>query len=139
MNIESLRFQVATAERNIQTGNDSATIGHTRTLIALDDSLQAAKLSLDQATKNLAAAKRNRDATARQLGASVNSASTSLALARANYDKLTIKAPVDGKVTRINVAVGQSINTGTPVAEMASKTPEMTVDTEADVALNLMP
>ncbi len=139
MNIESLRFQVATAERNIQTGNDSATIGHTRTIIALDDSLQAAKLSLDQATKNLAAAKRNRDATARQLGASVNSASTSLALARANYDKLTIKAPVDGKVTRINVAVGQSINTGSPVAEMASKTPEMTVDTEADVALNLMP
>lgn len=137
MNIDSLKLQIAWAERNISTGNDSATIGYNRTLIALDDGVKAAKLSLEQAEKNLAAAKRNRSATAKQLGASVGSASTSFEMAKANYDKLLIKAPVDGKVTKINVSVGQSINTGTPVAEMASSMPEMTVDTEADVALNL--
>lgn len=137
MNIDSIKLQIAAAERNIATGNDSATIGYNRTLIALDDGVKSAKLALDQAEKNLAAAKRNRSATAKQLGASVGSASTSLELAKANYDKLLIRAPVDGKVTKINVSVGQSINTGIPVAEMASSMPEMTVDTEADVALNL--
>jgi len=137
MNIDSLKLQIAGAERTIQTGNDSATIGYKRTLISLDDQIEAAKLALEQAQKNFAAAKKNRDATAKQLGASVNSASTSLELARGNYDKLLIKAPIDGKVTKITVSIGQTINAGTPVGEMASDMPEMTVDTEADVALNL--
>lgn len=137
MNIDSLVLQVASAERSIKTGNDSATIWYNRTLISLDDQMKAAKLSLEQAEKNFVATKRNREATAKQLGASVSSASTSLALAKANYDKLTIKAPVDGKVTKINVTIGQSISTNMPVAEMVSESPEMTVDTEADVALNI--
>jgi multidrug efflux pump subunit AcrA (membrane-fusion protein) len=137
MNIDSLKFQISAAERNIKTGNDSATIWYTRTLIALDDQLKAAKLAYEQAEKNLAAAKRNREATAKQLGASVSSASTSLSLARANYDKLLIKSPVDGKITKISVSVGQNVNAGGPVGEVASNMPEMLVDTEADVALNL--
>lgn len=138
MNIDSLNLQISGAERAIQIGNDSATIWYNRTIISLDDQIQAAQLSLEQAQKNFAAAKKNRDATAKQLGASVNSASTSLTLAKANYDKLSIKAPVNGKVTKITVSVGQTINSGTPIGEMASSMPEMTIDTEADIALNLV-
>ncbi len=59
--LDSLKAQLAIAEKNIETSASGASIGYTRTLIGLQDAQRSAELALDQAQRTLDTAKRNRD------------------------------------------------------------------------------
>jgi multidrug efflux system membrane fusion protein len=70
----------------------------------------------DQPRNNLAA-----------LEASVAAAKAGLATAQAELDKTSIRAPVDGKVDRVPVQVGQSVQIGTEIAEIVDPNPMLAV------------
>ena len=135
--LDSLQAQLALGEKSIENGQSASSIGYTRTVIGLQDKLEASRLALDQAKKSLEIAKKNRTLGISQAGIGVETARIGLMQAQENYGKLTIDAPIEGKISKILTSLGQTVNMGTPVAEMVSDTPEMTVDVEADVALNL--
>lgn len=135
--LDSLQAQLALGEKSIENGQSASSIGYTRTVIGLQDKLEASRLALDQAKKSLEIAKKNRTLGISQAGIGVETARIWLMQAQENYGKLTIDAPIDGKISKILTSLGQTVNMGTPVAEMVSDTPEMTVDVEADVALPL--
>jgi multidrug resistance efflux pump len=96
----------------------------------MQDKLRATELSLDQAKRTLDIAKKNRDAGLSQASIGVENARIGLLQAQTNYGKLTVDAPIDGKITKVITSIGQTVNMGTPVIEIVSNTPEMTVDVE---------
>jgi len=57
--------------------------------------------------------------------------------AQTNYGKLTIDAPISGKITKILVSPGESLNAGTPAVEMVSLEPEISLDIEKAVAYGI--
>jgi multidrug efflux system membrane fusion protein len=70
----------------------------------------------DQPRNNLAA-----------LEAGVAAAKAGLAAAQAEQDKVAIRAPIDGKVDRVPVQVGQAVQVGTEIAEIVDPDPMLAV------------
>ncbi len=70
----------------------------------------------DQPRNNLAA-----------LDASVAAAKAALAAAQAEADRVAVRAPIDGKVDRVPVQVGQSVQIGTEIAEIVDPDPMLAV------------
>ncbi len=70
----------------------------------------------DQPRNNLAA-----------LEAAVAAAKAALAAAQAEMEKVAIRAPIDGKVDRVPVQVGQSVQVGTEIAEIVDPNPMLAV------------
>lgn len=133
-NLDSLKTQLSIAEKNIMTVASGAKIGYTRTLLWLQDKLRSAEIALDQAKRTRDIAKRNRDLWVNQASIGIENARIGLLQAQQNYGKLTVDAPIDGKITKVMASIGQSVNVGTPIAEIVSDKPEMTVDVEKNIA-----
>jgi multidrug efflux system membrane fusion protein len=70
----------------------------------------------DQPRNNLAA-----------LAAAVAAAKAALAAAQAELDKVEILAPIDGKVDRMPVQVGQAVQVGTEIAEIVDPNPMLAI------------
>ena len=61
------------------------------------------------------------------LEAAVAAAKAAMASAQAELEKVTIRAPLDGKVDRVPVQVGQAVQIGTEVAEIVDPDPMLAV------------
>jgi len=107
------------------------------TKIDLQERAKNAELTLEQAKNSYENAKSLRNATLTQLDGSKKSAEISLELARRNADNLLVRAPVSGTISKVLTSVGQSVATGTPVAEFTSNEPEITLDIESNLARTL--
>lgn len=107
------------------------------TKIDLVERTRNAELSLEQAKSAYESATALRVSTLAQLDGSKKSAEISLELARRNADNLLIRAPVSGTISKVLTSVGQSVATGTPVAEFTSNEPEMVLDIESNLARTL--
>lgn len=80
-------------------------VTYENTRLTLRDSVENARLSLDQATSAYNNALQIKQATLTQMRVMRDNASITLAQARRDYAKLSIGAPVDGTVTRLRVGV----------------------------------
>jgi HlyD family secretion protein len=63
---------------------------------------------------------RLQSAQAEQLGLATRKLQANLALARANLDALSVKAPIDGQLTAFEVTVGQSLTRGQRIGQIDS-------------------
>ena len=61
------------------------------------------------------------------LEAAVAAAKAGLSAAQAELDKVAIRAPIDGKVDRVPVQVGQAVQVGTEIAEIVDPNPMLAV------------
>lgn len=100
-------------------------------------SLENAKLSVEQAKEALENAKKIQAATKEQLAVSRKNAEISLLQAERNASKLAIVAPISGTITKISAEIGQTVNNGTPVAEMAWAEAQALIEVDPRMALFL--
>jgi multidrug resistance efflux pump len=107
------------------------------TRIALRDSIENARLGLEQAESSYNSALTVKNATLTQMRVMRANAEISLSQARRDYAKLSISAPVDGSVTKLLTSVGETINPGSPIAEFAGKKPEIILDIDPELAKSL--
>ncbi len=77
--------------------------------------VRQAEAGVELARAKLAAA----EAAVRQAEASVVQAQANEATAQAAIDRMTLRAPYDGEISRIDASVGQLINSGLPVLMLA--------------------
>ncbi len=61
------------------------------------------------------------------LDASVAAAKAALAAAQAELDRVAVRAPIDGKVDRVPVQVGQAVQVGTEIAQIVDPDPMLAV------------
>ncbi len=61
------------------------------------------------------------------LEAAVAAAKAALAAAQAELDRVAVRAPIDGRVDRVPVQVGQSVQVGTEIAEIVDPDPMLAV------------
>ncbi len=128
-------------EQNIEVQKRQLTSSQFDTSLNLDKTTTTgiqqattAKLALETAKLNLATAEKNRSITLDQLKISETDANLSLAQAEREYEKLIIRAPIDGSITRVTASIGADVSPGTPMVELANQSPEILFDVEADIA-----
>ncbi len=61
------------------------------------------------------------------LEAAVAAAKAALAAAQAELDRVTVRAPIDGKIDRVPVQVGQAVQIGTEIAQIVDPSPMLAV------------
>lgn len=93
-----------------------------------------AKLALETAKLNYDTAVKNRSIALDKLKISETDASLSVSQAEREYEKLIIRAPIDGSITRVTASVGADVSPGTLLVELANQNPEILFDVEASIA-----
>lgn len=127
-----------TADENTELVSDSdLKITYENTRLDLVERTRNSELSLEQAKMAYESAQALKKSTLEQLEWSRRSAEISLELARRNADNLIIRVPVSGTISKVLTSVGQSVATGTPVAEFTSNEPEIVLDIESNLARTL--
>ncbi len=120
-------------KRQLQTGQFESTISLDKMRTANAQSITTAKLALESAQANYDNAVKNKTLTLTKLQLSQSDASLSVVQAQEELDKLMIRAPIDGSITRVSASVGQDVSQGTLMIEMANRNPEITFDVEASI------
>ncbi len=127
-----------TADENTELTSDSdLKITYENTRLDLVERTRNSELSLEQAKMAYESAQALKKSTLEQLEWSRRSAEISLELARRNADNLIIRVPVSGTISKVLTSIGQSVATGTPVAEFTSNEPEIVLDIESNLARTL--
>ncbi len=122
-----------TQKRNLSTGEFESSTSLDRTRSTTQQSVTSARIARESAQIAYDNARKNKTLTLSKLALSESDAGLSLSQAREEADKLVIRAPIDGSITRVIASVGQDVNAGTPILEMANKSPELSIDIEAAV------
>jgi multidrug resistance efflux pump len=135
--IVSLTRTLTPAEKSIIEGSNDMRVTYETTRIALRDSIENARLGLEQAESSYNNALTVKNATLTQMRVMRANADIALAQARRDYAKLSISAPVDGSITKLRTSVGETINPGSPIADFAGKKPEIIIDIDPGLAENL--
>ncbi len=136
--VASLSRALTPSELALIGANPDVKLTYETTKIDLDDRVESAKLTLEQAETSYKNAKILRDATMKQLRASYRSSELSLEQAKRDYSKLRPSSPVDGVVTKVLASFGQSVTVGTPLVEIVGKQPEILLDIDSDLANSIV-
>jgi multidrug resistance efflux pump len=135
--IASLSRKLTSTEEAILAGSSDMRVTYERSRIALRESIEGARLSVEQAQSAYDNAAKIKSATLSQLAATRDNAHITLAQARRDYAKLSISAPVEWTITKLRTSVGDTINIGTPIADFAGKRPEIVLDIDPELAQSL--
>lgn len=135
--VASLTRPLSPDEQALIAGSDDMRVTYETTRLNLRDSIENARLGVEQAQSAYDNAIKIRTATLAQMRIGRDTAQISLAQAKRDYAKLAITAPIEGTVTRLRTSVGESINTGSPIADFAGKKPEVLLDIDPDITKNL--
>lgn len=130
--LEVQRKQIEVQKNGLNTGEFEANLGLDRTKIEIEKTLSTYKNVVDNAQANYDNAVKNKDITLRKLEVTQTDAALSLQQAQEELSKLSILAPIDGTVTKVIASVGQDVNAGTPMVEIANKNPEVVFDVDFD-------
>jgi multidrug resistance efflux pump len=90
-------------------------------------------LTSSNAKLTLETAKKNRDITLRRLKNTIRDAQIGVESAARDYEKLSVKSPIDGVITKMTVSLGQDINVGTPLFEVSNSSAEVSVNIPSDI------
>jgi multidrug efflux pump subunit AcrA (membrane-fusion protein) len=123
---ETQRRGLATSEFESGNALSRARTTAEQTITAARTARESAQIAYNNALKN-------RGLTLSKLALSESDAGLSLSQAREEFDKLVIRAPIDGSITRVLASVGQDVNAGSLMIEMANKSPEMQIDVEVSI------
>ena len=118
--------------KNLATGEFEATLGLDRTKLSLTNGVEQARLAYESAKSAYQNAIDTRRVTLEKLQVSRTDAVLALEQANKEVAKLAIVSPIDATVTHVVTSVGQDVSTGTPVIELASNTPEIVFDLDAE-------
>lgn len=121
-------------KRQLATSQFDSSLNLEKTKTANNQSIANANLALETAKNNLENATKNRTLTLEKLKISETDASLNVSQAQREYEKLIIRAPIDGSITRVPASVGADVNPGTPMVELANRNPEIIFDVEANIA-----
>lgn len=126
-NIEVQKRQLSTNQFDSANSLEKIKTSGAQTVANSKLSLETAKLNYDNAVKN-------RTLTLEKLRISQRDASLNVSQAEREYEKLVIRAPIDGSITRVTTSVGTDVSPGTPLIELANQNPEILFDVEASIA-----
>ena len=118
-------------KKNLSTGEFESILGLERTQIGVNRDLEQAKIALDSALANYNNAISNKEISLKKLEVSLTDARLSVEQAQKEFSKLSIVAPIDATVTRVNISVGQEVSMNTPMIEIASRNPEIIFDLDS--------
>ncbi len=126
-NIEVQKRQLATSQFDSSLNLDKIkTTG--------EQSVKNSRLALETAKLNYSTAVKNQTLSLDKLKISERDAGLSVSQAEREYEKLIVRAPIDGSVTKVTASVGADVNPGTPLVEIANRNPEILFDVEANIA-----
>ncbi|MBP9812330.1 HlyD family efflux transporter periplasmic adaptor subunit [Candidatus Gracilibacteria bacterium] len=135
--IASLSRVLTVEEKALIEGSNDMKLTYENTRISLKDSLDNAKLSVEQAESGYNNALIVKEATLTQMRVMRANAEIALSQAKRDYGKLVIVAPVEGTVTKLRTSVGETINPGSLIVDFAGKKPEVIVDIDPSLAKTL--
>lgn len=135
--ISSLTRELTVEEKAIIDGSNDMKVTFENTRLSLKDSIENARLWLEQAESAYKNAITVKEATLTQMRVMRANADIALAQAKRDYAKLIITAPVEWTVTKLRTSVGESINPGSLIAEFAWKKPEVLIDLDPNIAKTL--
>ena len=99
----------------------NADIWYNTTLISSADSLNNLELSIKNAKSNLKNAKKTKEVSIKSLQNAIDDAYISYLSASKEYNKLTIKSPIDWVIWDVFIDLWQEINNQTPVFSISNK------------------
>ncbi len=130
-NESSVAAGLEVQKKNLATLEYESGLGLDRTQIGIDRDVAQAKIALESAESNYNNAVANKEITLKKLAVSLTDARLSVAQTEKEFAKLSIVSPIDATVTRVSVSIGQEVSTGTPVIEIASRSPEIVFDLDS--------
>ncbi len=120
--IATLEYEVLTLEKKLARYNQLVPSGgvNNELLQAVKDELSYKRLRLNLASEAQRSDKVMQEKQLLQISASIKDLKKNLTLVQKNLDKLTVRAPIEGKVTGLDLKVGQSLNKGQLIAKIDS-------------------
>jgi len=123
---QSLQLQQATlAFEAAQAQFDKVALGTTADVIAgANSQVVAARSQLERLLKGA------KNPQIRAVQAQISQAETGLYLAQLQLDKATVRAPIGGIISQVNISVGSMVGSGTPVATILSEEVKVVIPVE---------
>lgn len=118
--IELMKKDLEIVKKSYKVNSDLAEVGFNKTIINSDDAIASMEIQLRSAQNTLDNAKKSRDVTLRSLQNAIDEARIGYKTALNEFNKLTIKSPINGTISEIMVDAWQEINTGTPMFKIAN-------------------
>lgn len=123
--IEIARQNIFITEKKLQTQLDSTSINYEtaqawfeKTSLALQDKLSSLSIALQSAKNNLNTAVQNKSITLAQLRNGIKQAQISYNEISTQAWKLTIKSPVNGKISSVKIDVWQDVFSNSPLFDI---------------------
>jgi multidrug efflux pump subunit AcrA (membrane-fusion protein) len=135
--IASLSRTLTPAEKALIEWSNDMRVTYETSRITLRDSIENARLGVEQSESAYNNALTVKNATLTQMRVMRANAEIALAQAKRDYAKLAITAPVEGTITKLRTSVGETINPGSPIAEFAGKKTEVIIDIDPELAKTL--
>ncbi len=97
-------------KRQLQTSEFESGISLEKIKTANEQSITTSRLAVESAQANYYTALKNKALTLERLRLTESDASLGLSQAQEEFDKLSIRAPIDGSITRVSASVGQDVS-----------------------------
>lgn len=129
---ESLKKSIELTKKDIQilentlntqssTSNinyEQAKLNHEKTVLALEDKLKNLEIAVKNAENALENAKKNRAVNIKKLKNAIDIAQVSYNEIADQVNKLTVRSPIDGKVSKVNISLWQDVYTNNNMFEL---------------------
>ncbi len=97
-------------KRQLQTSEFESGISLEKIKTANEQSITTSRLAVESAQANYDTALKNKELTLERLRLTESDASLGLSQAQEEFDKLSIRAPIDGSITRVSASMGQDVS-----------------------------
>ncbi len=123
--IELTKKDIQILENTLNTQSSTSTISyqqaklnHEKTVLALEDKLNNLKIVVKNAENALENAKKNRTVNIKKLQNAISSAQVSYNEMADQVSKLTVRSPIDGKVSNVDISLWQDVYTNNNMFEL---------------------
>lgn len=131
LTVQEKNIEVQT--RQLQTNSFDSSISLDKLKASNEQMITTSKIAVESARLAYENAKENKIISLKKLSLAESDASLSVSQAQEEFSRLSILAPIDGSITKVIASVGQDVNNGTPIIELANRNPEITFDAEASI------
>ncbi len=118
--IELMEKDLEILKKSYWVNQQQAETNLNKIIINTQEAISNLEIQLSSAQNSLENAKKSRDVTLRSLQNSINEANIWYQSALKEYNKLTIKSPINGIVSSVDIDLGQELSTGTSVFSLVN-------------------
>ncbi|MCP4523870.1 MAG: HlyD family efflux transporter periplasmic adaptor subunit [Candidatus Gracilibacteria bacterium] len=110
--INLMKEDLEILKKTLNVNKSNAEVGYNKVVINTNDAILNLEIQLASAENTLKNTKETRSVTLRSLQNSIDEARIGYKKSLIQYEKLTIKSPIDGVISEISIDEGQNVNSG---------------------------